>query len=85
MLAIPAIGGAALLELISGIRKGGVEINSNEIFTLEIGFAVAAIVGYFSLALLLKILKQGKLTSFGWYVLTVGFLTLGRKLYSSLM
>lgn len=85
MLAIPAIGGAALLELISGLRKGSVEANSSELFVLGVGFTVAAVVGYFSLALLLKVLKRGKLTFFGWYVLTVGILTLGWKLYSSLM
>ncbi|MCF6176612.1 MAG: undecaprenyl-diphosphate phosphatase [Victivallaceae bacterium] len=84
MLAIPVIGGAALLELITGLKKGGVEVNSSELFVLGVGFAVAAVVGYFSLALLLKVLKRGKLTLFGWYVLGVGILTLGWKLYSSL-
>ncbi len=82
MLAIPAIGGAALLELISGIKKGGASINSEELFVLGVGFTVAALVGYFSLALLLKVLKRGKLTFFGWYVLSVGILTIGWKLYS---
>jgi undecaprenyl-diphosphatase len=82
MLAIPTIGGAALLEIISGLNKGGVTVNSNEIFVLGIGFTVAALVGYFSLALLIKVLKRGKLTFFGWYVLSVGVLTLGWKIYS---
>jgi undecaprenyl-diphosphatase len=85
MLAIPAIGGAAMLELISGIRKGGINVDSGELTLLGIGFAVAAVVGYFSLALLLKVLKQGKLTLFAWYVLSAGILTLGWKLYLILM
>lgn len=84
MLAIPAIGGAAMLEFISGLKKGGVDIHSGELMVLGVGFAVAAVVGYFSLALLLKVLKRGKLDIFGWYVLGAGILTLGWQLYLSL-
>ncbi len=81
MLAIPAIAGAALLEFLSGLKHGGAAVNAGDIFILGVGFVVSAAVGYFSLALLIKVLKRGKLSLFGWYVLTAGCLTLAWKFW----
>lgn len=66
-LAVPAIGGAITLEGISFIRQAndpGISIG-----LLLMGFAVAAIVGYFSLAWLIRVLRRGKLAYFGYYCL----------------
>ncbi len=71
-LAIPAIGGAAFLELVSALRKN--EISGSSLFSPEvlIGFVVSAVVGFVSLKLLLAILNKGKLDYFSWYLYVVG-------------
>ncbi|MBS3169566.1 undecaprenyl-diphosphate phosphatase [Candidatus Woesearchaeota archaeon] len=69
LLFIPAILGAMLVELPN--------INQlPNLTTLLIGTAVTILVGYFSLRLLLKILKQQKFYYFGWYCLVMGVITL---------
>ncbi|MFA7230592.1 MAG: undecaprenyl-diphosphate phosphatase [Victivallaceae bacterium] len=72
MLAIPAIGGAAFLELLSALKKQELAVNSPSMLFLAIGFAVSAAVGYIALTLLLKILNRGKLNVFAWYLYAVG-------------
>lgn len=71
-LAIPAIGGAAFLELVSALRKN--EITGSALFSPEvlIGFAVSAVVGFVALKLLLTMLNKGKLNYFSWYLYAVG-------------
>ena len=66
LLAIPAIGGAALLEFLELARGGFADAGDPGL--LAAGFTVAAVVGYISLALLLKILKKGKLALFSIYL-----------------
>ena len=66
LLAIPAIGGAALLEFLELARSGFADAGDPGL--LVAGFTVAAVVGYISLALLLKILKKGKLALFSIYL-----------------
>ena len=66
LLAIPAIGGAALLEFLELARGGSADAVDPGL--LVAGFTVAAVVGYISLALLLKILKKGKLALFSIYL-----------------
>lgn len=72
LLAIPAIGGAAFLELLSMLKKGAEELNAVDWAPLLLGFTVSAIVGYFSLKVLLAVLKKGKLAFFSVYLYTVG-------------
>ncbi len=64
LLAIPAILGAAVKELPSASW-------SIPISAIIIGFVVSAIVGFGALSLLVKFVKQGKLTGFAWYCWTV--------------
>ena len=71
LLAIPAIGGAAFLHLPLPVLAGG--------------FAISAVVGYVSLALLLKLLKRGRLAFFSWYLYAVGTLLLGHLIIKGLI
>lgn len=71
-LAIPAIAGAAFLELGSALKDK--EITAGALFTPEllIGFALSAVVGWISLKLLVAMLNKGKLEYFSWYLYAVG-------------
>ena len=78
LLAIPAIGGAAFLETIKLFRQG-IE-NVGHPGELAMGFLVSAAVGYFALALLLKMLKRGKLAAFSVYLVLAGAAVLIREI-----
>jgi undecaprenyl-diphosphatase len=69
LLAIPAILGAAVKELPSATWSIPVE-------NVIIGFVVSAVVGLGALALLVKFVKQGKLTGFAWYCWAVALVGL---------
>jgi undecaprenyl pyrophosphate phosphatase UppP len=43
---------------------------------------VAAVTGYFSLALLLKLLKRGDFKYFAWYLYVLGLATLGLAIFN---
>ncbi|VVC01162.1 Undecaprenyl-diphosphatase [uncultured archaeon] len=66
---IPILGAAAL----EGRKALG---SSVEIVPVLVGFAVAAIVGYFSIGLLLRVLKENKLEFFGYYCLALAAIVL---------
>ncbi len=68
ILAIPVILGAAMLEAIGGL---------NELrWEYAIGLVVSAVVGYFSLRLMIGIVKANRLWAFAPYCLAVGLVTL---------
>lgn len=72
LLAIPAIGGAAFLELLS-ILKGSVP--ATETFSvpqLIFGVLLSAVVSFGALALLINFVKKGKLVWFSWYLHILG-------------
>ena len=75
LMSAPLIAGAALLELIksTGSSGGAAEISWG--MTLY-GAAVASIVGYFSLALLVRVLKGKRFWMFGPYCAIAGLATL---------
>ena len=74
LLAIPAIGGAALLEAID-IFKDANSVSGGELLPLFVGFIVSAVVGYFSLAVLIKLLKKGRLDCFAYYLFAAALIT----------
>ena len=76
LLAIPAIGGAALLELLDFIRNSNAGISGGEVLSLSVGFAVSAIVGYAALAGLIALLKKGKLGYFSYYLYIAALIVL---------
>ena len=76
LLAIPAIGGAALLELLDFIKESNAGISGGEIFTLSAGFLISAVVGYAALAGLITLLKKGRLGYFSYYLYTAALIVL---------
>ena len=74
LLAIPAIGGAALLELLDLLKESAAPAEG-EIMLLVIGFVVSAVVGYAALAGLIALLKKGKLGYFAYYLYAAALLT----------
>ena len=75
LMSAPPIAGAALLELLKSLKAAepAAEVSWGLTFY---GCALAAVVGYFSLKLLLKSLKGRWFWLFGPYCLVVGVLTL---------
>ncbi|MDD2404512.1 MAG: undecaprenyl-diphosphate phosphatase [Victivallaceae bacterium] len=75
-LAIPAIGGATLLQLISALKKSGTE--NIALFSTEviIGFSISVVVGFVALKLLISMLNRGKLEYFSWYLWVIGIVVL---------
>jgi len=67
MLALIAITGAGLLEAIKLIR-GEVAVANIGFAPMAAGFIVSFVVGYFSIRLLLELIKKCKLRVFSYYV-----------------
>jgi len=81
LLAVPVIGGAALLEgrkLFLGVKDG------LPIPVLLFGAFVAFVVGVFSLRLLIRVISQRKLHWFAYYCLLLGTATTAWQLWSRL-
>ncbi|MBO5924547.1 MAG: undecaprenyl-diphosphate phosphatase, partial [Lentisphaeria bacterium] len=74
LLAIPAIGGATLLETLD-IIKAPEAMAAGGWILLAVGFTVSALVGYFSLAGLIALLKKGRLDCFAYYLFIAALIT----------
>ena len=72
LLALPAIGGAAMLELLSLLKKGEAGTDVFSIGQLIWGVSVSAVVSFGALALLMNFVKKGKLVWFSWYLNILG-------------
>ncbi len=72
ILAVPAILGATLFEIVEIVRTGSLE--KSLIMPLSIGMVISFIVGYFSLKLLLKAVKSRKFFWFSFYCMALGLL-----------
>lgn len=75
-LGMAAIGGAALLEIISLLKGAEKSVDPFGAGHYAIGFFFSLISGYLALTLLLKLLKSGKLGFFGIYMFLAGALTI---------
>ncbi len=73
MLAIPAIGGAGLLQILDMLEAGK---TGTPIPTLAVGFAVSLIVGLGALALLIRWLRHGNIMGFVYYLVPLGLATI---------
>lgn len=71
LLALPAIGGACLLEIIK-LSKNGFTTEGFSALQLGCGFLLSAAVSLASLTLLIKIIKKQKLHLFSWYLYALG-------------
>ncbi len=79
ILGIPAILGGSVLELGSAVNSG-VEF---DIIPLVVGFAVSAVVGMLSIALVKLIIKHDKFKIFGIYTLILGILCVGYGIFEN--
>lgn len=77
LLAIPAIGGASVLEAKDIMENGA----STPIGLLAIGALVAFVVGLAALSWLVKWIEQGKLHWFAYWLLPFGFFVIVWQLY----
>ncbi len=73
LLMLPAVGGATFLELIHDSAWKTLSVSPVD---SGVGILVAAVVGYISIGLLVKMLSAEKLWLFGIYCLIVGLLSL---------
>jgi undecaprenyl-diphosphatase len=79
-LAVPAIGGASLLELLKLLRQG--DSTAPEFLPMLVGMVVSYVVGVFSLRSLIRLLAADRLHWFAWYCSTVGVLTIAWQLWA---
>jgi undecaprenyl-diphosphatase len=71
LLAIPVIGGAVFVHFLKLLKHppAGSDVT---FFQLGVGLAVSAVVSYFSLVVLTRLIKRGKLSVFSWYLYALG-------------
>lgn len=69
LLAIPAIGGAGLLEVHGLFKESS---NATPVLALVVGGLVSMVVGLGALAWLVRWIQKGQLHYFAWWVLAVG-------------
>ena len=73
LLAIPAIGGAAFLELLSLCHEGlPVEEGGVTLPMMAAGLLLSGLVSFFALAWLTRLIRRGRLSVFSWYLYAVG-------------
>jgi undecaprenyl-diphosphatase len=73
LLFIPAVIGAAVLSVVD---SDGLLFAAVDSVSLLVGLIVTAVVGYFSLRLLLRIVMKGRLYLFAFYCWAVGSVVL---------
>jgi undecaprenyl-diphosphatase len=71
LLSIPAIFGATIIQIPQFVRD---ITNADLVINYFVGAMAAAIIGYISIAFLMKIVKKGKFFYFGLYCSVVGIL-----------
>lgn len=71
LLALPAIAGATLLEVIS-LSQNGFQTGRFSTLQLSVGFIISAAVSFASLTLLVTLIKKRKLNYFSWYLFLLG-------------
>ena len=81
LLAIPAIGGAAMLELKDLLQGSAHAVSGSQWGIYAIGFLVSAAVGYAALAGLIAMLRRGKLGWFACYLYVVALIVVGVQIY----
>ena len=71
-MSVPPIAGAALLEIVKSLNESAPTVAEVSWGLTIYGAAVAAVVGYFALALLLRSLRSDKFWLFGPYCVAAG-------------
>lgn len=84
LLAIPAIGGAGVLEFASLVKQYASSANADAAATspgvLAVGAVVSMAVGLAALAWLVRWIEKGRLADFTWYLVPLGTAVIGWQL-----
>lgn len=80
-LAVPAIGGAAFVELVSKLRSHDYGTSYSPSL-MVLGFFISAISGYIAIIILINILKKNRLSIFAYYCFIMGCLAIALKLFN---
>ena len=72
LMSVPPIAGAALLEIVDALKESAPAVAEVSWGLTIYGAALAAVVGYFALALLLRSLRSDKFWLFGLYCVVAG-------------
>ena len=72
LIAIPAIGGAVLLDSLKLLKPGAIAASQTPWGTYALGAAVSFVVGIVALRLLIQLLARQRLHWFGYYCLAAG-------------
>ena len=72
LMSVPPIAGAALLEIVDALKAAEPVVAEVSWGLTIYGAALAAVVGYFALALLLRSLRSDKFWLFGPYCVVAG-------------
>jgi undecaprenyl-diphosphatase len=73
LLSIPAVAGAFLLELVSHRQE---TFHRADLLAYGVGTLAAFVVGYWSIAVLLKLTRSRRLSMFAYYCWAIGLVTL---------
>lgn len=79
-LALPSVGVATVYQLVSALREG--QITGAQLPILLLGAAVAFVIGWLSIAWLLRFVAHNTFRPFGWYRIAVGALILFLALFT---
>jgi undecaprenyl-diphosphatase len=71
LLAVPALAGAGVLELVKVARKGDFQPAAAPV-DLGIGIVISFVVGLGALWVLVRMLERGRFAMFGWYCILLG-------------
>jgi undecaprenyl pyrophosphate phosphatase UppP len=71
-MSVPPIAGAALLEIVDALKESAPAVAEVSWGLTIYGAALAAVVGYFALALLLRSLRSDRFWLFGPYCVVAG-------------
>ena len=72
VMVLPLLAGGALLDILKMLKATEPAADAHPGWLLGVGALVSAVVGYFALALLVKVLKGGRFWYFGVYCLLAG-------------
>lgn len=81
LIAIPAIGGAAFLDMLKFLKPGHAETLTMPWTTLLMGMVVSFLVGIVALRMLIQLISRQRLHWFGYYCLCMGALVLVWQAY----
>jgi undecaprenyl-diphosphatase len=81
LIAIPAIGGAALLDMVKWLKPSQTTDMAIPWPTLLVGMIVSFVVGIVALRLLIRLISRQQLHWFGYYCMTMGICVLVWQAY----